>query len=341
MYGLYSHFKAASGFMTASALAGQNGLVGMSLPVRTSQKSDLRFGPGGGFVAASQNEFVVGEAGAPPGMDKFPAFLQGQAHRDLIPKPLMFQVSYAQPGKFSVRVGQISKSGGHLKLSVDGKEGVKGGDRDFAGSINDHEAAATEAVVQIDIPAGAHTITIENSGRDWLTVREFAFSDYAPALAARARMGKEYVGAWIYNRGQWDASKDANLTPASGRILLTGLQPGRYRATWWDTHEGRNIDTSDLTVTKDKESATVATPPITRDVALFVTKATTPTEKVARSKKSSKGPASIYAPAASGAATGLANDARPTGPGTGASSTAGTSPANGAPSSTTKPDKSP
>ena len=86
-----------------------------------------------------------------------------------------------------------------------------------------------------------------------------------------------------------------------------------------------NIDSSDLTVTKDKESATVATPPISRDVALYVTKATTPKEKVAKGRKSNKGPASIYAPAASASATGPANDARTGAPattGTGANSTA-------------------
>jgi hypothetical protein len=325
--GLYSHFKAATAFATASGLSGQNNLTPISLPVNTSQKADLRFGPGAGFTAATQTDFVVGETGAPPGMDKFPSFLQGQAHRDMIPKPLTFQVSYTEAGKFAVRVAQVSKAGAHLKVSVDGKPI----DRDFPGGDKDYAPKTADSTVQTDVAAGSHAITVENTGRDWVNIREFVFTDYAPALTAKARIGKDYAVAWLYHRSQWDAPKDANLTGASGRILLTGLQPGKYRATWWDTREGKSIDAADINVSKDKESATLATPPITRDVALYVAKATTPKDKVAKGKKSTKGPASIYAPASSASATGPANDLRtgaPEGAGKAAAQTApGASPA--------------
>jgi hypothetical protein len=334
---LYSHFRAASAYVVASGLAGQSGLTAVSLPVSTSQKADLRFGPGGGFAAASQSEFTVGEAGAPAGMEKFPAFLQGQAHRDMMPKPLTFQVNYAEPGKFAVTVGQVAKAGAHLKIALDGKAV----ERDFPSGAQDHAPARDEATLRADVPAGAHSVTVENTGHDWVTVREFVLSQYAPALAAKARIGKDYAAAWLYHRSQWDAAKDANLTAASGRILLAGLQPGKYRATWWDTREGRSIDASDLTVSKDKESATLATPPITRDAALYVTKATTPREKSARAKKSNRGPSSIYAPAASANATGPGIGAPSEGersrgqaPGTGATGgaiPAGSQPAPGRP----------
>jgi hypothetical protein len=239
-----------------------------------------------------------------------------------------------QPGRFTVSVREVSKSGGKLKVSVDGKSV----ERDFPAGDKDHAPASADAVLTAEVPAGAHVITVENVGADWLALRDFSFSDYAPALAAKARMSKEYAAAWIYNRAQWDAPKDAHLTPASGRIVLTGLQPGKYRATWWDTREGKSIDASEMNVTKDKESPTVATPPIERDVALYVTKATTPKDKVA--KRSHKGPQSIYAPAASESATGPANDAR--GAGTAGTAAArpvgqGTAIAPGTPTSAASP----
>jgi len=242
-------------------------------------------------------------------MDKFPSFLQGQAHRDMIPKPLTFQVSFTQPGKFDVVISQVAKAGAHLKVSVDGKPV----ERDYPSSDKDYAPKPAVATVQAEVAAGSHAITVENTGKDWVNVREFVFSDYAPALTAKARIGKDYAVAWLYHRSQWDAPKDANLTGASGRILLTGLQPGKYRATWFDTREGKSLDATDINVSKDKESATLATPPVTRDVALYVAKATTPKDKVAKGKKSTKGPASIYAPASSASATGPANDLR-TGP---------------------------
>jgi AhpD family alkylhydroperoxidase len=40
-------------------MAAQNNLTPISLPVNTSQKADLRFGPGGGFVAALKRNGVA------------------------------------------------------------------------------------------------------------------------------------------------------------------------------------------------------------------------------------------------------------------------------------------
>ena len=90
---LYSHYLAMSGFLTASGFANK-GDWRRSIRVETTQRAALRFAPGGGFGSATQNEFVVGESGVPAGMDRFPTFIQGQTHADMMPKPLTLQVSY-------------------------------------------------------------------------------------------------------------------------------------------------------------------------------------------------------------------------------------------------------
>lgn len=291
---LYSHFRAATAFLTASNLVGHAGLTPVALPVTTSYRADLRFGPGGGWGEAAQSEFVIGESGPPPGMDRFPAYLQGANHRAMMPKPITFQVSCTQPGKFAVTLGQVSKAGARIKLTVDGKTT----ERSYAAQSADYRPGADTATVEASLPAGAHTVQVENTGADWAVVKAFTLSDYAPALAVRARIGKDYAAGWVYHRSQWDAPADATgLTPAGGRVVLTGVQPGRYRITWWDTREGRSLDATDVTIAKDKESGTINIPPVTRDVAFYLAKATTPADKSARTKASRKGPASIYAPA--------------------------------------------
>ena len=272
-HNLYPQFQAASAFVTASGLASHTSLTNANLAVETSQKADLRFGPGGGFGKALQTEFVVGATGVPAGMEKFPAYLQGQAHPEMMPKPLSFQVNYAQPGTFALTVGQVSKGGAHLKITVDGKAA----ERDYPSGSGDHAPAAGQETLKADVPAGAHTLVIENTGKDWAVIKQFVFSNYASALAAKARIGKDYAAVWIYHRGNMDApsAREKELTPASGRITLTGLQAGKYQAIWWDTHNGKSLDSAELTVANAKDSASLSTPPVLRDVALYVVKAGT------------------------------------------------------------------
>ena len=262
---LYGHFKAATAFVAASGLANHGGLQSVRLPVETAQRGTLRFAPGGGFGTAEQSEFVVGKSGAPAGMSRFPSYLQGQNHREMMPHPLTLQVSYPVGGALMVSVGTVAKAGAHLKVSVDGKAV----ERDFPAGEKDSTPKLEEALLKTDVPAGAHTILIENTGTDWLVLRQIALTNYASALEAPARVGKDFLAAWVYPR---DTAKGAETV--TGKLTLTGLQSGRYRATWWDTYEGKSLDATDITV--GKAPFTIETPPVARDLALYVTLAGTP-----------------------------------------------------------------
>ncbi|HEV2474172.1 MAG TPA: hypothetical protein VGS41_15960, partial [Chthonomonadales bacterium] len=106
----------------------------------------------------------------------------------------------------------------------------------------------------------------------WVRIARFALSDYASALAARARIGKEFAAVWIYNRVNLDkpATLDASLSPSVGDLKLVGLSPGSYIATWWNTEAGKSMDSVNLTVGKGAETAELHTPPVVRDIALYV-----------------------------------------------------------------------
>lgn len=268
---LYPHFKSASAFLTASGLPNHGSLVNTTLQVDCPQMTALRFGPGGGYGKATQDEFVVGKEGAPQGIDQYPTFLQGLAHRDMMPHPLTLHVRYAQAGTFAVIVEKIAKTGAHLKISVDGKPV----ERDFAAGAVDYTPKAEAATTTVDVPQGAHDITIENTGKDWAVIHQFALSNYTTALAASARVGKDFAVAWVYHRGNIyePRSRESGLESVTGKILLLGLQPGKYRYTWWDTSAGRSIEANDLSIDKGKEGAEITTPAIKFDVALYITKA--------------------------------------------------------------------
>lgn len=282
-HNLYSHFKAATGFVTASGLASHGGLTATTLQVDSPTMTTLRFGPGGGFGKATQDEFVVGKEGAPQGMDRYPAFLQGANHRDMMPKPLTLHVRYPQAGTFGVSVAQISRQGAHLKISVDGKAVEK----NYAAGDADYTPKSDQQTTQVEVTQGAHDITIENTGKDWAVVRQFALSGYTTALQANARVGKDYAVAWVYHRGNIyePRSRESGLESASGKLLLTGMQAGKYRYTWWDTYDGKALNADDIAIKDAKEGVEVPTPPVKYDVALYVTKAGTPPARIKTAKK--------------------------------------------------------
>ena len=107
-------------------------------------------------------------------------------------------------------------------------------------------------------------------------------------LAAMAALSSAAVSAVAAGSGA------AGFTAASGRLNLEGLQKNKYRAIWWDTAAGKQLDSSEVVVESTKQDVEIATPPITRDVALYVVRAgiRTASTKSKRDKQSVK-PASL------------------------------------------------
>ena len=188
--------------------------------------------------------------------------MQGQNHRDLNPAPLVFRVNNPQPGRMTMHLNQIARMGAHLQISVDGKLAAE---RDFPATAADTK---TDAALSVDIPAGAHAVSIENTGQDWSVVSDFSFTNAATALVAYGLTDGHWAALWIYHRGQIFKSE----APQSvvGKVSLSGLQPGSYRAVCWDTIAGAPLQTVPLQVNAAERPLLLDTPPITRDVALYV-----------------------------------------------------------------------
>ncbi len=277
---LYDVIKPVTAFVTASSLAEHPGLPLTTLDITSSQKGSLSFGPGAEAGAtAGPTDFIVGTSGTPAGIERLSPVFAGKADSG---KPITFQVNYAQAGSFSVVLSRVSKAGANVKLSVDG--GVKPSEKSFPPTASEHAVAVASQVLKLDVPAGAHTVTLQNDGADWVGLQKFTLSNYGTALAGVARANKDYGIAWIYNRDGLDEEDAKSITPATGQIKFIGLQKGKYRATWWDTQSGKTIDSADVDVTGPKESVALNTPPITKDVAMYIMKAGTDKAKVAKSK---------------------------------------------------------
>ncbi len=262
---LYGHFRAASLFLKQSDLASQKNLVRFVPTVVSGQTSDLVFSPGGGWGSATQSDFDLSAGNVPAGVGALPSFLQGANHRDMSPRPLTFRVNYPRAGRFSVVFDQVAKAGAHIKLAMDGKVV----EQDYAPSSADYSAAPNQNSLALDVPQGTHTITLENSGTDWVTIHHFTLTDYAQALTGSALRNSLFIAAWIYHRANVYADRGKEGGTAAGTLTLPVLDAGRYQATWWDTMAGKALQSTTITM-RPGASLTMAIPPVTRDVALFV-----------------------------------------------------------------------
>lgn len=192
------------------------------------------------------------------GGDPLPSFLYGPDKADLR-TPLVVCAEFEQPGRFDARVNTVS---GAVKFAITVDDGAP---REFALSSNPPadstvkpEYESTEFrkeynVYQarfnkkygIDVPAGKHTIRMEVTEGDWLSVMDYTLSGYVSNRFARVNVYGLTNGRcallWAQNAEHgWLAVKSGKpVKPvAAASATLHGLAPGTYECEWWDTWKG-------------------------------------------------------------------------------------------------------
>lgn len=267
---LFGQYRAVSDFLKQSGLVSRRGLTTAVPTVETTERGPLILSPGSDWGQASQTDFTVLPSGAVQGLGAMPAYLQGSKSRSLFPAAT-FKTTYASAGTFSVTVGKSAKDGSALQILIDGQ---KAAEKSFKAGSKDSDVNET---LEAKVPAGDHTIRIENPGDDWLMIRRITLTPYAPTLGAVGKSGKDFAAFWIYRRGTGKEGIKAKLT-------VNGLQSGPYRATWWDTSTGKQLSQEE--VSASSSGLVLNSPSIGKDVALTVAKANEKTAaKPARDKK--------------------------------------------------------
>ncbi len=263
----YVYFRAVSDFVTLSGLADQN-ILNKSIPAVTGgANGPLTFALGGGFSAATRDTFTVGTS-APDGAGTAPPYLQSQnGHPGWTPNGYTFLANYPATGTFSVQIIQVAACGATLQIILDGMTQTN---VSFPGNANcggDYTGTTTNVTYSINVPTGAHTVTLFDSGNDWLLLGNLTLDPYVPVLAAYAVGNSSFDAAWVWNRNNvFDPGAGSS---AAGTVQVAGLNPGTYAGAWWDTFAGTAISNFTFTVA-DTNPVTLNTPAILRSAALYV-----------------------------------------------------------------------
>ncbi len=188
--------------------------------------------------------FVTAESEA---KDGFPA--RGTFHVDL-PKETTLRLI----------ISAVAEKGGALRVLVDGQSAAEA-----AWSPSD----PFPATLAVPLRAGAHAITVENTGTaDWVQVEEIDPGVSVPALAAIGRRNDRFIALWLRHRTNlYTLAPEA---PASGTLVLDDVPAGTWSVTWWDTAKGAVNHSA--TVQHAGGTLLLETRPVLRHAAIVLTR---------------------------------------------------------------------
>lgn len=198
------------------------------------------------------------------------------------------KVNLPKPGKMLLHVDQVSEKGA-LEVRVDGGDkqvfafDAKPGSKDVESSkpLPD-DATIFQAVINkeytVALPAGEHTITLDNTDGDWLKLRRVTFTGakssrylaLSPYAVQDAASGQTLV--WLHDpESTWQADQNATklATFADARLSVPVANgDGERVVRWWDTRTGEVISKANVRSSAGKLELEV--PAFSRDIALTV-----------------------------------------------------------------------
>lgn len=237
--------------------------------------------PAGDWGESSQvSLFHVDSTGNLAEKEKINKFIQGTAHSDM-KSPHCFELNYPVEGTLSVRVHRISDHA-VLTILLDGKKAFTrefksgGGEGDWKEAYFNEEAKVYQNIFdtecQIIIPRGKHMIELVNNGADWIEIEKITLGNYVTALEPHLRiLGLQTNNSacfWVQNKqSSWEQlAQDLTIQPVKdAQFDIEGLENGRYRLEWYDTQDGKILNSWTFSISN--KSALINVPELRTDIA--------------------------------------------------------------------------
>ncbi|CAN5497716.1 hypothetical protein BH11ARM2_BH11ARM2_30800 [soil metagenome] len=280
---LYSLFQAASRYVKGIDWADENFRIvtptfAYQIKPAAPRRADLRFenGPTSFNLAAFNRPRTVwiSRSGKVTGQVPISGILHGMVNHPALHNPVRFKVDLPRKTRFEVLVSNVSGYGGAaLRVELDGAPVMT---RLFDDKEPDkHDDIHTyDGAYGFDVPAGTHTLLVENAGADWMEA-SYRFGGLieknAPPLEAWGVVGNGTALVWLRVEGRtWRrvcVEKKPPL-PAPPTVLgLRGLPAGRWRTELWDTYRGETM-TSRTVIVKNDGKIRIPLPTVMRDMAI-------------------------------------------------------------------------
>lgn len=236
---LYTHFAAVS------ALAGKLPLHALDFRPTAASVSgapaDLSLTPSLGWGALADSSFTIGADGAlTPANAKLSQFLYGAQWNTQYRRPPVFKASFPAAGKFSVKTGGSAGQSPKITIWLDGVQKLS-------------QNAAVNQSYAIDVPAGQHTIKVDNTGTDWISIASYNLPGIGSAadVYVLKSSDNQRIAGWILHNQYNHVQVKANGEPTAlqgAEILVGGMENGIYTAKFYDCLGGALLGAAPVTV---------------------------------------------------------------------------------------------
>ncbi len=155
-------------------------------PARLARCWDLTIPCEGGWGHRNPDAFEIGTDGTVRPDKPIGQFIHGTRNHPDMRTPFVFRVGFPVPGRFEVHVCETSGWGGAgLIIAVDGQEKLA---RDFP-SDSQRGEHKYDGWYGVDVPAGDHTVSLDNRGADWTRIDRIRLVNYKTWWVGQAKRG--------------------------------------------------------------------------------------------------------------------------------------------------------
>ena len=257
-------------FMDANVNVVANNYVPVSPEVRTLTGQTLTLTPGySGFqpptYAATKPPYsayaIAADGTLSPAESTLGQHLFGNWHV-AARNPPTFTFTMPVAGQFKVKVASIGVSA-TLVIKLDGV------------TVLTQTNPVANGIYSINVSAGPHTVTLDNTGNDWIQLATLELTNFQPTITGSAlRDGERMVGYLRLRDYNWQylLASGQVVPPATtnGTLTMRSLTPGGiYAVRYFSVDTGGVLSTTNLTAS-GAGVLTATLPVVARDVAFVV-----------------------------------------------------------------------
>ncbi|GAB4497911.1 MAG: hypothetical protein OHK0019_32370 [Saprospiraceae bacterium] len=225
-------FKTANLSPVAAAVAGAPGDLSLTPTVQ-------------GWGALADTSFTIdGNGTVTPSGAGLGSFLYGSQWNTQYRRPPVFYVNFPENGQFRVKTGGQSGQAPKMAIWLDGVKLLE-------------QNAAVNQTYSINVPAGQHTIRVDNTGTDWILIANYVFTGLGSAVDAyvlKSENNNRVAGWLLNNRYNHDYVKSSGLPPAASGAFVTvpDVQNGSYLVQYFNCLTGALHSQETVTVSDGK-----------------------------------------------------------------------------------------
>ncbi|WP_170067506.1 DUF5060 domain-containing protein [Neolewinella xylanilytica] len=167
-------------------------------------------------------------------------FLYGSSYNTQYRSPPTFVADFPATSTFTVSTGDEAGISPTLSIYLDGKNVLTA-------------AALVNQAYTIQVPAGTHRITVDNSGTDWISIKSYTLGGVGSRVDAYILSTIDGLTAagWVFNHRynhEFIAENNGPPEPVTGsQVVVPEMTPGGYLVNWYDCHTGAVVDSAPAT----------------------------------------------------------------------------------------------